>query len=70
MSIYSDMVAAGVPIDSHESDLYVPVNETTRAIVDGYQFHASVQTFRHATTGAMWFDIPFAYTPFWEKRCA
>jgi len=65
--IYQDMKDAGVEMDSHESDLYVPVNETTRAILAKYPtqsrsiFHCNIDK-------QLWFDIPFAFLPFWEKR--
>lgn len=67
-SIYEQMKAAGVEVDHHESDLYVPVNETTKAIVDGYKFKNNVTQFRSQIDGTNWYDIPFAYQPFWDKR--
>lgn len=68
MNIYEDMKAAGVQIDNHESDLYVPVTDVTRAIVARYSDTHSITSFRHATTGAHWYDIPFAYAPFWANK--
>jgi hypothetical protein len=63
--IYHDLLAAGVPLDSHESDLYAKVTPASRAIVtrSGHSF----TVFRSQIDGALWFDLPFAYLPFWER---
>lgn len=64
--MYSAMVKAGVKIEHHESDMYVPVNDTTTEILKGYRFKKNVKVFY---SGAKpWYDIPFAYVPFWEKQ--
>lgn len=70
MEIYDQMLAAGVEIDHYESDLYVPVTPETRAIVLAYEHRSNVNTFRHSVTREAWYDIPFAYIPWWEKRSA
>ena len=66
MSIYDDLEATGVEIDNHESDLYVPVTDETSRIVraSGLFF----ETFRSRIDGKQWYDIPFAYRPWWERR--
>lgn len=68
--IYDELVAAGVQVDNHYSDLYVPVNAITRPIVERYQFRKQVSIFTNSGDGAPWYDIPFAYKPFWEARSA
>lgn len=67
MSIYDQLKAANVELDHHESDLYAPVNDTTRAIVKEYKFRSNVTTFTSQIDHTLWYDIPFAYLPFWEK---
>ena len=67
-SIYAKMLAAGVKIASHETDLYVPVNDITRGILADYKFKSNVTTFTNQVEGGLWFDIPFAYLPAWEKK--
>lgn len=67
MSVYEQLQAAGVPLDHHESDLYAKVTPVSRAIVAGYEHRAIVQTFC-GSDGTAWYDIPFAYLPFWEVR--
>jgi hypothetical protein len=66
--IYEEMVAAGVETANHESDLYVPANPTTQQIADRYEFKCNVTRFINNITGTVWFDIPFAYTPWWDRR--
>ena len=66
--IYDKMVAAGVQIANHESDLYVPVNDTTRAIIKEYRFRSNVTVFISNIEKTPWYDIPFAYMPFWAAR--
>jgi hypothetical protein len=69
MDIYKEMIDAGVQgISNHESDLYAPVNDTTRAIVARYPGGRTVKTFTNQATGALSYDIPCAYSPFWKKK--
>ena len=69
LTIYDELVAAGIPIDSHESDLYVPVTKETIEILAKYPIHKKNTTmFRHQIKGQPYYDIPFAYQPFWDKK--
>jgi len=68
MDIYKEMIDAGIEVSSHYSDLYVPVNEVTTAIISRYEFKCNVTRFRSAITGKAMYDIPFAFTPYWERR--
>ena len=70
-SLYQQLLAAGVELDNHESDLYVKVTpESTRILeeagiaVDGH--NASV--FTSQTDGQQWYDLPFKYEPFWRAK--
>lgn len=67
--IFEQVKAAGIPYDSHETDLYIPVNEETRALLAGYKFKSNVTSFVSQIDGKRWFDIPFAYLPAWESKC-
>lgn len=69
VSIYTEMIEAGVPTDSHESDLYALVNDKSREIVQSYDHKGIVKTFVN-TDGKQWYDIPFAYDPFWAAKNA
>lgn len=68
LSLYDDMVAAGVPCNSHESDLYVPVNDTTRAILKAHDVTTQTTFIDRHDGKTMMFDIPFAFSPWWRKR--
>lgn len=65
-NIYDEAVAQGIETDNHESDLYLKDSPITRtllrtAAVDCKLFISEVD--RHA-----WWEIPFAYAPWWRKR--
>jgi hypothetical protein len=68
MTIYDQMKAAGVQISNHESDLYVPVNPISTAIVNAYEFKSNVTIFTSNSDKKPWYDIPFAYSPFWRSK--
>ncbi len=68
MNIYEQMLALGVMIDHHESDLYVPVTPETTKLVNKYEFKDNVKLFTCNIDIKPWYDIPFAYMPYWEKK--
>lgn len=65
--IYSQLQALGVPMESHESDLYVPITPETSAVVRAWKFFSNVTTFRDEVTGVGMYDIPFANSPFYGE---
>jgi len=67
-SIYSQLKTAGVPLAAHESDLYAMVTPESRKIIQAYEFKGNVTTFRAEDDGKLWYDIPFAYEPFWNRK--
>ena len=68
MSLYTDLIEAGQPVANHYSDLYCPVNEVTRALIRKHGGYDGVSTFINQVEGGLWFDVPFMFDPFWEKR--
>ncbi len=69
MSLYTELVAAGVPVDSHESDLYVQADPTSFEILDAHPQQKAISApFWNEVRHAVWIDVPFAYDPWWEKR--
>ncbi len=67
MTVYQALLAAGVPLDHHESDLYVKVTpESTRLLLD-YR-GTTAPTFIHQQTRDLWYDVPFAFDPWWAWR--
>jgi hypothetical protein len=67
MSIYEKLKAANIPIDNHESDLYALKTPESKSIIDQYEFKENVKTFISQIDKHEWYDIPFAYDPFWQK---
>lgn len=55
-------------IDHHESDLYLRKTPAADAIIAGYEYKNNVSVFRDAIEHALWYEIPFAYDPFWQGR--
>lgn len=64
-SLYKQLEEAGIPVESHESDMYFPVTPESQAIVDNYEFKNNVTTFESG--GELWFDAPFSFDPYWDK---
>jgi len=67
-SIYAQVIERGIQHSQHESDLYLPVNTETMALIKDYRFRSNVTTFRSNIDGKLWYDVPFAYLPFWEAK--
>ena len=69
MSLYTDLVEAGVKISNHYSDLYFPVTDESAAILAKHPKQKDIATtFRSNIDGVLCFDVPFAYDPHWEKN--
>ncbi len=62
------MINLGVQIAHHESDLYVPITPETTKLVNKYEFKNNVNLFVCNIDRKPWYDIPFAYSPFWDNK--
>jgi hypothetical protein len=68
-TLYDAICKAGITTDYHESDLYFPVTEKSTAILAQFPQEAkNATTFAENRSGAPWYDVPFAYTPFWDAK--
>ena len=67
MSIYEKMIEAGIIPEHHCSDMYVRVTAKTKEIVNEYEHKDNVRIFSDSVDGKAWYDIPFAYDPFWNN---
>jgi hypothetical protein len=65
-SIYQRLVAAGVPLDNHESDLYAKVTGASRPIVEERMKAGVLVTVFASQIDGLWYDIPFAFEPWWN----
>lgn len=69
MNLYDAIIAAGIQIDSHESDLYFPVTEQTTAILAKFPTEKEIaRTFQHTVKNQLWYEVPFGFLPFWDKK--
>ena len=67
MSVYTELVEAGVEVSSHASDLYFPATPFTEALVRANPELGFV-VFHDRVTNKPAFELPFGYDPYWEKR--
>jgi hypothetical protein len=69
-SIYKEAIARmrKEEIDHHESDLYLKKNEVSKNLVGNYEYKKLVKEFQSQIDKSIWFDIPFAYEPFFEHK--
>ena len=69
MDIYQKAVESmqSNEIDHHQSDLYLKVTPISEELVKNFEFKNNVKRFYSRVDNSSWFDIPFAYTPFWNK---
>jgi hypothetical protein len=67
-TLYEDLKAAGLETDHHESDLYFPRTNESLAILKKHPLqHNNATAFKHLDKNEIWFDVPFAYDPFWDR---
>lgn len=66
MTIYEQLLEAGIAMDNHYSDLLVRATPEARAIVAGYEYKGQVSGYWFE--GESWLEIPFAFDPFWRRR--
>jgi hypothetical protein len=70
-NIYEKAVKIMLPeqIDHNASDLYIMVTPESKKLINDYEFRGNVETFISAIAPhVLWFDIPFAYTPYWNNK--
>jgi hypothetical protein len=71
-TLYQRLVESGIQVSSHESDLYFPATPESKAILEEFPLQkgnaTSFTNQAHPNIGERWYDVPFAYDPFWEAR--
>lgn len=55
-------------IDHWQTDLYLKVAPVSRQLVKEYEFNNHITVFESNLGDDLWYDIPFAYNPEWERR--
>jgi hypothetical protein len=70
--LYAEIVKAGIPMTNHESDLYFRKTEESTAILERFPLqHGNATCFVNQADphkGETWYDVPFAFTPFWQAK--
>lgn len=70
-TLYDALKAAGCETGNHESDLYVKATPEAEAILKAHGKTPGAwgcESFISNIDKTRWYDIPFAYKPWWEKR--
>jgi hypothetical protein len=68
LELFEQIKARKIPFANHASDLYVMVTDESRKLIEDYEFKCNVRTFVSNIDKKLWFDVPFAYQPFWDRR--
>jgi hypothetical protein len=69
MTLYNELKEAGIPLSSHESDLYFKSTPESLAILEKYPLQRRNSTrFKNNLNGEIWMDVPFSYDPWWAAR--
>lgn len=66
-TLYQDVLESGIECSNHESDLYVLANSDSLSIIKKHNV-AYYSSFKSNIDGKLWYDIPFMFDPFWQKR--
>lgn len=63
--LYDEIVKVAKPeeIGNWMSDLECKVTDATTAVVNQYKYRRQVMIFHSMIDGTLWYDIPFAFTP-------
>ena len=68
-NLYEAIKKSGIQIQNHYSDLYFPVTPESVAILAQYPRNQRItRTFVNQVEGGLWYDVPFAYLPYWEEK--
>ncbi len=68
MSIYEELLAAGLELDHRYSDLYVKDTPEARQIIASSKTHVKYSRFLCERDHQFWLELPFQYDPFWQTN--
>ena len=66
--LYEKLKAANIPMSNHYSDLYAKVTPESEKIIFRYEYSNMVRQFISEIDNTLWYDIPFAYQPYWDNK--
>lgn len=66
--LYDEIVKVVQPdqIGNWTSDLQCKVTDRTRAVIEKYKYKHLVTMFHSVIDGTLWYEIPFAFSPWWS----
>ena len=69
-SIYEKLLEVLKPeeMGHSESDLYCKATNASIEIIKVYEHRGIVTTFVDNLTHSLWYEIPFAYDPYWKAK--
>jgi hypothetical protein len=67
-TLFEQVKLLNVEYYHYQSDLYLPCTEKSKKLVEQYEFANNVTKFISHTDNRLYYDIPFAYDPFWENK--
>jgi hypothetical protein len=67
VSLYTDLVEAGIEVSNWQSDLYFPVSYESMEILAKYP-NQSRSIFKSNIDGRPTVEAPFAFDPYWESK--
>jgi hypothetical protein len=69
-NLYDEAERLGLEMDSHYSDLYLKCTEEAQALIQRHikEGRATPSTFVSQIDSRLWWDVPFAYLPYWRAR--
>lgn len=65
-TLFEAIKAAGIEYDYYQSDLFFRCTHESREILKQYPAQA-ISAGIFYSRGSAWYDVPFAYDPFWGK---
>lgn len=69
MSLYTDLVDAGIETSNRYSDLYFPVSQEAAEILAKHEKQKSIaKRFTSNIDSKPMFEVPFAFDPYWDEK--
>ena len=68
MTLYEVMEYYNIQMDHHESDLYVIKDDHSSELLKLFPVQEKTATVFTGDDGKQWYDIAFAYDPWWEEK--
>jgi len=66
VDIFEEVKRLNIPYDNWCSDLYIPKNKQTMELIKRYKYKCNVTSFISQVEKALWYDIPFAYSDYYN----